>query len=283
VDGQAASIVEALSISGVDPESISYVETHGTGTPVGDPIEVTALTEAFRTGTSKVGFCGIGSLKSNIGHLDTAAGVAGLIKTVLAMQNRKLPPSLHFQAPNPAIDFASSPFYVNASLREWKSEGPRRAGVSSLAVGGTNAHLVLEEAPERRQSGPSRSQQLIVLSARTKSALDTASANLADHLDAQRNLSLPDLSFTLAVGRHAQKERRIVAAQTAEEARQLLDTNDKDRVFSDTASESAKAAFLFAGGGAQFAGMGAEHYAEEKVYRRAVYECLSYLEQDHTQ
>jgi len=281
VDGQAASIVEALSIAGVEPESISYVEAHGTGTPVGDPIEVTALTEAFRTGTAKVGFCGIGSVKSNIGHLDTAAGVAGLIKTVLAMENRKLPASLHFQVPNPAIDFASSPFYVNASLREWRSEGPRRAGVSALAVGGTNAHLILEEAPERRQSGPSRSRQLIVLSARTKSALDTASANLADHLDAHRDTPLPDLAYTLAVGRHAQKERRIVAAETVEEARQLLDTNDKDRVFSDTASEIAKAAFLFAGGGAQFAGMGAELYAEEAVYRAAVDSCLSYLDQDH--
>jgi acyl transferase domain-containing protein len=281
VDGQSASIVEALSIAGVTPESISYVETHGTGTPVGDPIEVTALTQAFRTGTEKVGFCGIGSLKSNIGHLDTAAGVASMVKTILAMQNRKLPPSLHFEAPNPAIDFATSPFYVNASLQEWKSSGPRRAGVSSLGVGGTNAHVVLEEAPTRRPPGASRGWQLFTLSARTKTALDTVSANLADHFDAFRDISLADAAYTLSVGRQALKERRIVAAQSAEEARRLLDTSEKERVFSDSASESARPAFLFAGGGAQFAGMGSELYAKEPAYRTAIDECLKHLEADH--
>ena len=281
VDGQAASIVEALSIAGVTPDSVSYVETHGTGTPVGDPIEVTALTQAFRTGTERVGYCGIGSLKSNIGHLDTAAGVASLIKTALALKNRKLPPSLHFKAPNPAIDFATSPFYVNASLKEWQSNGPRRAGVSSLGVGGTNAHILLEEAPERRKSGPSRPWQLLTLSARTKSALDTASANLADHLDAHRDLPLADAAYTLQVGRQGLKERRIVVARTAEEARRLLDTNEKEKVFSDTSSESARAAFLFAGGGAQYAGMGAGLYADEPAYRAALDACLAHLEPDH--
>lgn len=281
VDGQSASIVEALSIAGVTPDSISYVETHGTGTPVGDPIEVTALTQAFRTGTDKVGYCGIGSLKSNIGHLDTAAGVASMVKTILAMQNRKLPPSLHFEAPNPAIDFATSPFYVNASLKEWKSSGPRRAGVSSLGVGGTNAHIVLEEAPSRRAPGASRDWQLFTLSARTKTALDTVSANLADHFDAHRGISLADAAYTLTVGRQALKERRVVAARSAEEARRLLDTNEKERVFSDTSSESARPAFLFAGGGAQFAGMGSELYAQEPVYRAAIDECLQHLEPDH--
>lgn len=281
VDGQSASIVEALSIAGVSPESISYVETHGTGTPVGDPIEVTALTQAFRTGTERTGYCGIGSLKTNIGHLDTAAGVASLIKTMLAMQHRKLPPSLHFSAPNPSIDFASSPFYVNASLKEWRSEGPRRAGVSSLGVGGTNAHLIVEESPTRGPSGPSRAWQLLTLSARTKSALDSVSANLADHLDAQRELPLPDVAFTLAVGRQGLKERRSVVARSAAEARALLDTMEKERVFSDTASESARATFLFAGGGAQHAAMGAELYETEPAYRKALDACLAHLEPDH--
>lgn len=278
VDGQAASIVEALSIAGASPESVSYIETHGTGTPVGDPIEMAALTQAFRTGTDKNGFCGIGSLKSNIGHLDTAAGVAGLIKTVLAMQHRKLPPSLHYKSPNPAIDFASSPFYVNATLKEWESRGPRRAGVSSLGVGGTNAHIVLEEAVERPASGPSRPWQLLTVSARTKSALDTVSANLADHLDAHPENPLADTAYTLAVGRQGLKERRIVAARSAEEARRLLDTQEKERVFSDTSSESATVAFMFAGGGAQFAGMGAELYTNEPVYKAAVDQCLQHLE-----
>jgi len=281
VDGQSASIVEALGIAGVSPESITYVETHGTGTPVGDPIEVTALTQAFRTGTDKTGYCAIGSLKSNIGHLDTAAGVAGLIKTVLAMRHRKLPPSLHFEQPNPAIDFSNSPFFVNATLREWRSGGPRRAGVSSLGVGGTNAHIVLEEAAPRPASGASRPWQLLVTSARTKSALDTASANLADHLDANRDLPLADAAFTLQLGRQALKERRIVVARTGEEARTLLDTNEKERVFADTASETASAAFLFAGGGAQYAGMGRDLYDREAVYRAAVDECLGHLEPEH--
>jgi acyl transferase domain-containing protein len=278
VDGQSASIVEALGVAGVSPESISYVETHGTGTPVGDPIEVTALTQAFRTGTDRTGFCGIGSLKSNIGHLDTAAGVAGLIKTVLAMQHRKLPPSLHFQSPNPAIDFAASPFFVNASLQEWRSAGPRRAGVSSLGVGGTNAHIVLEEAVARPASGPSRPWQLLNVSARTKSALDAATANLADHLDAHRDVPLADVAFTLQLGRQSLKERRVVVARSAEEARSLLDQNDKERVFADTASEVASAAFLFAGGGAQYAGMGRGLYEAEPVYRAIVDECLGHLE-----
>ncbi|WP_291982181.1 type I polyketide synthase [Luteitalea sp.] len=278
VDGQAASIVEALAVAGASPDSISYVETHGTGTPVGDPIEVAALTQAFRTGTDKNAFCGIGSLKSNIGHLDTAAGVASLIKTVLAMQHRKLPPSLHFRSPNPAIDFAASPFYVNASVKEWKSLGPRRAGVSSLGVGGTNAHVILEEAIERPASGTSRPWQLLTVSARTKSALDTASANLADHLNAHPEVPLADAAFTLSVGRQGLKERRIVAARSAEEARQLLDTHAKERVFSDTVAENASVAFMFAGGGAQFAAMGADLHASEPAYREALDECLAHLE-----
>ncbi len=278
VDGQAASIVEALSIAGVNPESIGYVETHGTGTPVGDPIEVSALTQAFRTSTDRTGYCGIGSLKSNIGHLDTAAGIASMIKATLSLQHGQIPPSLHFEQPNPAIDFASSPFYVNAQLREWPDLGVRRAGVSSLGVGGTNAHIIIEEAPARAVSGPSRDWQLITLSARTRDALDTTSANLADHLDAHSEIPFADAAYTLQVGRQALKERRIVVARDAEEARRLLDSNDRDRVISDTASARARPSFLFAGGGAQFAGMGAELYHEEPVYRQAIDECLQHLE-----
>ncbi len=280
VDGQSASIVEALGVAGVSPDSISYVETHGTGTPVGDPIEVTALTQAFRTGTDRKGYCGIGSLKTNIGHLDTAAGVASLIKAVLAMEHRKLSPSLNWTAPNPAIDFASSPFYVNASLKDWNVE-PRRAGVSSLGVGGTNAHVIVEEAPTPTPSGPSRPWQLLTLSARTRTALDTASANLADHLDANRDVPLADAAFTLSTGRQSLKERRIVAARSHEEARKLLDANEKERVFADTATDRAQPAFLFAGGGAQFAGMGAELYANEPVYKRAIDECLQQLDAEN--
>jgi acyl transferase domain-containing protein len=278
VDGQAASIVEALTIAGVSPDSISYVETHGTGTPVGDPIEVAALTQAFRTGTRRTGFCGIGSLKSNIGHLDTAAGVASLIKTALSLENQQVPPSLHFKEPNPAIDFASSPFYVNAALREWQSAGPRRAGVSSLGVGGTNAHFILEEAPEPTPSGPSRPWQLLTLSARTRSALDTMSANLADHLVANPELTLADASFTLTTGRQALKERRVLVAHGAEDARVQLDALDKDLAPADTVTDAASVAFLFAGGGAQYAGMGEALYHGEPVFRAAVDRCLELLD-----
>jgi acyl transferase domain-containing protein len=148
VDGQAEVIAEALALAGVEPETISYIEAHGTGTALGDPIEIAALTQVFRASTEKAKFCALGSVKTNIGHLDAAAGIAGLIKTVLALKHQLIPPSLHFQQPNPKIDFNHSPFYVNHQLQEWKSNGhPRRAGVSSFGIGGTNAHVVLEEAP----------------------------------------------------------------------------------------------------------------------------------------
>ncbi|HWS56671.1 MAG TPA: polyketide synthase, partial [Pyrinomonadaceae bacterium] len=162
VEGQAAVIAEALAMAGVEPETVTYVEAHGTGTPLGDPIEIAALTKAFRAGTARKGFCAVGSLKTNVGHLDTAAGAAGVIKTALALRHGLIPPSLHYRAPNPRIDFANSPFYVNAALAEWgRGETPRRAGVSSFGVGGTNAHAVLEEAPPRAASGPARSWQLL--------------------------------------------------------------------------------------------------------------------------
>ncbi|MGD2116439.1 MAG: polyketide synthase, partial [Acidobacteriota bacterium] len=174
-DGQAQVIAEALTVSGVDPSSIGYVETHGTGTLMGDPIEISALTRAFRTRTDATGFCAIGSVKTNIGHLDTAAGVAGLIKTVLALEHRRLPPSLHFERPNPRIDFESTPFFVQSELTDWHaSDGPRRAGLSSFGIGGTNVHLVLEEAPPRRDSEVRRAVCLLPLSARTEPAVEEA-------------------------------------------------------------------------------------------------------------
>ncbi|MDH3599288.1 MAG: polyketide synthase, partial [Candidatus Tectomicrobia bacterium] len=172
VDGQAEVIAEAQYLAGVDAETISYVETHGTGTPLGDPIEIAALTRVFRAATQNKGSCAIGAVKTNIGHLDTAAGVAGLIKTVMALQHKMLPPTLHFTQPNPEIDFENSPFYVNTTLSDWKTNGmPRRAGVSSFGIGGTNAHVILEEAPaatpafRRDETQADRPFQLLVLSA----------------------------------------------------------------------------------------------------------------------
>ncbi len=179
VDGQAEVIAMAQALSGVTPDSIGYIEAHGTATSLGDPIEIEALSQVFRASTNMKGYCAIGSVKTNIGHLDAAAGVTGLIKAVLALHHKQLPPSLHFEKPNPNIDFANSPFYVNTKLTPWQSNGtPRHAGVSSFGIGGTNAHVVLEEAPNVEPSGNSRPQQLLVLSAMTDSALDTATNQL---------------------------------------------------------------------------------------------------------
>ncbi len=279
VDGQAESIAEALAMAGVEPRSISYVETHGTGTPVGDPIEVEALTQAFRGATQDKGFCAIGSVKSNIGHLDTAAGVASLIKVVQALRHRELPASLHYESPNPIIDFAASPFYVNARLAPWTSQGPRRAGVSSLGVGGTNAHVILEEAPPRAPSGPSRRTQLVCLSARSEAALARASDALAAALEDAQAPPLADVAWTLHVGRKSHAWRRSFSATSASEAAAALRARDPQRVHTQKAPQSAPStAFLFPGGGAQYPRMGHDLYESEPVYRAEVDRCLALLE-----
>ncbi|HEX9187313.1 MAG TPA: beta-ketoacyl synthase N-terminal-like domain-containing protein, partial [Vicinamibacteria bacterium] len=211
VAGQAAVIVEALSAAGVDPDTIGMVEAHGTGTSLGDPAEVAALTKAFRRTTRRRAFCALGSVKTNVGHLDAAAGVAGLVKLVLSMQNRAIPPSLHFQTPNPAIDFESSPFYVPTRLQDWPAgDGPRRGGVSAFGVGGTNAHVVVEEAPAPPPRAPSRSLQILPLAARTRSALLAIARRLADHLETHPDLELGDVAFTLQAGRRAREQRLFV-------------------------------------------------------------------------
>ena len=222
VEGQAQAISDAHQIAGVPSDSISYVECHGTGTYLGDPIEVAALTQAFAS--DKTGFCRIGSVKTNIGHLDTAAGVASLIKVASALHHRELPPSLGYEAPNPAIDFDHSPFIVNNTLTPWQVDGPLRAGVNSLGVGGTNAHVVLEEAPAR---GPSDDSdwpfQILTLSAKSKTALSANATRLAAHLRAHPDQPLADVAFTLKEGRTALDQRRVVVAETHAEAADLLD------------------------------------------------------------
>src|SRR5205085_3681651 len=211
VDGQAQVIAQAQAAAEVAPETISYIEAHGTGTALGDPIEVAALTKCFRATTAQKGFCALGSVKTNLGHLDAAAGVAGVIKTVLALQHKLLPPSLHFATPNPRIDFANSPFYVNAKLAAWPAgPTPRRAGVSSFGIGGTNAHAVLEEAPAALSADTSRPWQLLVLSAKTPTALAAATQNLAEHLKTHTDLKLADAAFTLQVGRKLFDYRRAL-------------------------------------------------------------------------
>ena len=191
VQGQASVVVEALASAGISAETIGYVEAHGTGTVLGDPIEIQALTEAFRMTTEAKGYCPVGSLKSNIGHLDAAAGIAGLIKTILSLEHKSIPPSLHFTQPNPKIDFVTSPFYVNTNLRDWESKiVPRRAGVSSLGIGGTNAHVIVEEAPESIKSGVSRDWQLLLLSAKSQNALNAMTDNLCAYLEKHPDIHL---------------------------------------------------------------------------------------------
>ena len=277
VGGQSQVIADALASAEIDPETITYLEGHGTATALGDSIEVQALTKAFAT--SKRGFCAIGSVKANIGHLDAAAGVAGLIKTVLAMQNRQLPPTAHFEKPNPDIQFESTPFYVNAKLREWtRMPGtPRRAGVSSFGFGGTNAHVVLEEAPELTPPGPSRPWQLLALSAEAPAVLEKATARLSDFLGSH-SVNLADAAYTSKVGRRAMKHRRAVVCRTADDAARALEARDPKLVVSGSHDGPARpVVFLFPGQGAQYVNMGVELYQDEPAFREVVDRCAKDL------
>ncbi|MCY1081084.1 type I polyketide synthase [Archangium lansingense] len=282
VEGQAEVISMAQAVAGVSPDSISYVEAHGTGTPIGDPIEVQALTQAFRRHTQRQGFCALGSVKTNIGHLDTAAGVAGLIKTTLALQHRRLPPSLHFESPNPELGLDTSPFYVNARLRDWEGPAPRRAGVSAFGLGGTNAHVVLEEAPERMASAPSRPFQLLRLSARSDAALEAMTARLAQHLEQHPGDSLADVAYTLAVGRRTFDHRRIVVCREASDAREALASLHPGQVLSRVQEPVRRSlVFMFPGQGSQHTAMAADLYASEPVFRQELDRCLESLRRRH--
>ncbi|MDA8018160.1 MAG: acyltransferase domain-containing protein [Thermoanaerobaculia bacterium] len=278
VAGQARVIAEAQAMAGVEPDDITYVEAHGTGTPLGDPIEVAALTRAFRLGTKRTGFCALGSVKSNLGHLDTAAGIAGLIKTVLSLEAGEIPASLHYREPNPEIDFATSPFFVNAELRPWHSEGPRRAGVSSFGLGGTNAHVVLGEAPSRPASGTSRPVQILTLSAKTGSALESATDRLRDHLAGHPQTPLADVAHTLQIGRQTFAHRRVVLCRDVSQAVTSLGDVDAADVFTGVAQGGMpEVAMLFSGQGAQFAGMGRGLYRDEPVFRKCMDRCFDEL------
>ncbi|MEP7242732.1 MAG: SDR family NAD(P)-dependent oxidoreductase [Gammaproteobacteria bacterium] len=280
VDGQAEAIATAQSIAEVDPATITYIEAHGTSTPLGDPIEVAALSKVFRAHTEARQFCGIGSVKGNIGHLDAAAGVAGLIKAVLALEHRELPPSLNYETPNPQIDFAASPFFVNSTLRPWAvaSGAQRRAGVSSFGIGGTNAHAVLEEAPPVSESAGTDTEQLIVLSARSAAALAAARERLATFLGAHPLANLANVAFTLQTGRRVFDHRCMLVASSAETARKLLasaDSRDVASVHVDNVRRSV--AFMFSGQGSQYPQMGWDLYRTEPVFRAAIDACAAAL------
>jgi acyl transferase domain-containing protein len=289
VSGQAAAAREALSVAGCPPESIGYVEAHGTGTALGDPVEVAALSQAYRGG--RPGSCALGSVKTNIGHLDTAAGIAGLLKTALTLHHGEIPPSLHFRAPNPEIDFAAGPFAVNTELRPWpckeepRGEVPRRAGVSSFGLGGTNAHVILEEAPEPAPSPAAPRAQLLVLSARSEAALEAATDRLAEHLRRHPEESLADLAATLQTGRAVFPHRRALVcpagespADVSREAAAALARRDPGRLL--TARQEARerpVVFLLPGQGTQSVNAGRELYEQEPVFRRAIDRCAEIL------
>ncbi|MEM8721263.1 MAG: SDR family NAD(P)-dependent oxidoreductase [Cyanobacteria bacterium P01_G01_bin.39] len=279
-EAQARVIRAAQIMAEVEPETISYIETHGTGTSMGDPIEFAGLKQAFST--DKKGYCAIGSVKTNIGHLDAAAGIAGLIKTSLALERKLLPPSLNFETPNPEIDFENSPFFVNTKLSEWQANGsPRRAGVSSFGFGGTNAHVVLEEAPLNQltvntKQLTDRKNHLLVLSAKTSSALETATTNLTHHLKQHSELNLADVAYTLQVGRRAFNYRRAVVCRDLEDAVNAL--SDPKRILTSIEEVNDRPmAFMFTGLGTHYLNMGLELYQLEPVFREQVDRCCEFL------
>ena len=285
VDAQAEVVAQALAVADVHPESIQYIETHGTGTNMGDPIEMTALTQAFSSQTDKKQYCAIGSAKTNIGHLDTAAGVAGLIKTAMALKYRHIPASLHFEKPNPKIDFDNSPFYVNTALKPWPEniDGlPRRAGVTSLGMGGTNAHVIMEEAPGIKPSGTSREWQLILLSAKTAPALDTKTKDLSRFLEMQKgnkeNVALADAVYTLQVGRKDFNYRRFSLCQNLDDAATSLEKLTPGRV-ADAVCEviDRPVVFMFSGQGAQYVNMAKELYEKEPIFKEHMDKCADIL------
>jgi phthiocerol/phenolphthiocerol synthesis type-I polyketide synthase E len=278
--GQTEVILAAQAQAMVDADTIGLVEAHGTATRLGDPIEVSALTQAFRQSTRRQGYCALGSVKTNIGHLGAAAGIAGLIKAVLALEHRQIPPSLHFEQPNPLIDFAAGPFRVPTALADWPASGhPRRAAISAFGIGGTNAHVVLEEAPPTASApprGPEDGRRLVLpLSARTAGALRGQAERLAGHLQRRPELRLDDVAHSLRTDRPALRHRLTVTAASRDEALSAL--RDAAPGTPPLSDEPARVAFLLPGGGTQYPGMGAELYRDHDVYRDVVDDCARIL------
>jgi acyl transferase domain-containing protein len=281
VNGQSQVIAEALAAAGVGPETIGYVETHGTGTALGDPIEIQAMARAFAGASLPAGRCAIGSVKTNIGHLDAAAGTASLIKTVLALQHREIPPTLHFRQPNPELHIHDTPFTVVTEPRPWTTGTqpgvPRRAGVSSFGIGGTNAHAIVEEAPVAPPTDDARRAQLLVLSARSSKALDGQSSRLAEHLHTRPDVPLADVAFTLQTGRALFARRRAIVCRDHEEAIRLLETPAAPAQVHAFDGTPARTAFVFPGQGAQYPGMARRLYEIEPVFRREFDVCAAAL------
>ncbi|MCU1323501.1 MAG: putative linear pentadecapeptide gramicidin synthetase LgrB [Acidobacteriaceae bacterium] len=275
IRGQAQCITEALSVSEIGPEAIDFIETHGTGTPLGDPIEIAALSEVF-SGTNRKEKCAIGSVKTNIGHLDAAAGVAGFIKAVLTLQNQAFPATLHYQSPNPETQLSRTPFYVNTTLKRWDDRvTPLRGGISAFGIGGTNVHVILEEGPAISPPSGRDAPQLIVLSTKTSSSLHASRSNLAAFLQTHETLALRDLAFTLQEGRQAHPERCAAVADSVGATRDLLLHGNGTSWFSNTAKQSISIAFLFPGGGTQYLGMAQDLYERIPFFQETLHRCFS--------
>jgi amino acid adenylation domain-containing protein len=278
VDGQAGVISDALAVAGVEAATISYIEAHGTATPLGDPVEVAALNQAMTKEAWQARSCAIGSVKTNIGHLDAAAGVAGLIKTVLSLEHKQLPASLHYETANPVIKFEEGPLYVNGELREWDSPGPRRAGVSSFGIGGTNAHVIVEEAPYLDASPAADGPHLLMLSARSPAALAQATGNFVAHLRQHPEINPADAAFTLAVGRKRFSHRRVAICQSIDDAVGLLESLDPARVLTAVEEQADRPiVFMFPGQGAQHPNMGLGLYRRHPYFRSLVDDCCQML------
>ncbi|MGG2463903.1 SDR family NAD(P)-dependent oxidoreductase [Streptomyces sp. RGM 3693] len=278
VTGQARAIRAAHLMADIDPATITYVEAHGSATALGDPIEVEGLTRAFRAGTDRTGHCALGSVKSNIGHTHAAAGVAGLIKTTLALRHQHIPPSLHYHQPNPDIDFTHSPFHVTTELTSWKTDGtPRRAGVSSFGTGGTNAHAVLEEAPTQPPTPSDRPWHLLLLSGRTEAALETATDRLATHLNQHPHQQPADIAYTLQAGRKHFTHRQALVYRDAADAADALTTRDPRRLLRQHTDQNhtRPVAFMFSGLGDQYPHLAHDLYQCEPVFRREIDRCAT--------
>jgi len=281
IDGQSQVIASALQRAGVEPNSIGYIEAHGTGTKLGDPVEVAALTRVF--GQNKRDHtCTLGALKANIGHLDAAAGVTGLIKTALILKHGLIPPNPHFESPNPQIDFEHGPFSVNTRLTQWQTgDSPRRAGVSSFGIGGTNAHVILEEAPPVESSKPSRPWHLLPLSAKSPEALEQARSNLATYLKEDPQANLADVAYTLQVGRACFDHRSFAVCRDSQDAIAALEAQNSSRLATTAQTTQRPVVFLFSGQGAQYPNMGRHLYEDEPVFREQVDQCCQHLKDQH--
>jgi iturin family lipopeptide synthetase A len=279
MESQIIAITKAIKMAKVESESVGYIEAHGTGTLLGDPIEVEALNNSYDKST--IPYCALGSVKANIGHLDVAAGIAGLIKTVLILKNKEIPPCINFSELNPKINLQDSPFYINTRLKDWKNDKyPLRAGITSLGVGGTNVHIILEEAPPGEDSSSSRPYHLLTVSAKNAEALDRNVENIADYLEQNRKVKLSDIAYTLNACRTSFEHRKMLVCSSHDEAIKLLSSSGDAKgseVMAGIRGEN-KIAFMFPGQGSQYPKMCADLFETEEVFRTEVENCFEIVQ-----